>query len=184
VVALFLVLAGGTAFATSHYLITSKKEIKPSVRRALRGDRGATGPTGVTGIPGATGPTGVEGSILPSGQTETGVFFAHGTTPVSESAYQAAASISFPVPLASAPTPSIVPSGSTANCPGSVSAPAAAAGYLCLYVGASADVGNDAVYDPYGGNGGTASRYGAGFIVNSAGAGNFYVDGTWAVTAP
>jgi hypothetical protein len=80
--------------------------------------------------------------------------------------------------------PSIVTSGSTTNCPGSVTAPAAAAGYLCVYVGVNVNVGEEDVYDPYGGNGGTTSRFGAGFIVDSAAMGNFYSDGTWAVTAP
>jgi hypothetical protein len=161
VVALFLVLAGGSAFATSRYLITSKKQIKPSVRRALRG---ATGPSGATGMTGATGPT-VVGSVLPSGQTETGVYFAEGTA-------------------ASAPTPAVVTSGGTTDCPGSVSAPAAASGYLCVYVGINRDIGEEAVYDPYGDSGDTTSRWGAGFIVDSNAPGNFYSDGTWAVTAP
>jgi len=149
------------------------------VRRALHGARGATGPTG---LPGATGPTGTVGSVLPSGKTETGVYFAEGTaTTVADLASSA---ISFPVPLASAPTASIVTSGSTTDCPGSVSAPAAAAGYLCVYVGDNVNVGEEDVYDPYGDPGGTTSRYGAGFIIDSDAAGNFYSDGTWAVTAP
>ena len=180
VVALFLVLAGGSAFATSRYLITSKKQIKPSVRRALRG---ATGPSGATGMTGATGPT-VVGSVLPSGQTETGVYFAEGTATGDGVGFLATASISFPVALASAPTPAVVTSGGTTDCPGSVSAPAAASGYLCVYVGINRDIGEEAVYDPYGDSGDTTSRFGAGFIVDSAGAGNFYSDGTWAVTAP
>jgi hypothetical protein len=122
------------------------------------------------------------GSVLPSGGTETGVFSAEGTaTTVAD---LAASAISFPVPLASAATPSIVTSGSTTNCPGSATAPAAAPGYLCVYVGDTVNVGVQAVYDPFGGNGGTASRYGAMFVADSGGAGNFYTDGTWAVTAP
>jgi hypothetical protein len=186
--ALFVALAGGSAFAASRYLITSPKQIKPSVRRALhgrRGVRGPTGPTGAAGTPGglgATGPTGAIGLVLPAGESETGVFFAEGTA--STSAELASASISFPVALASAPTASIVTSGSSSNCPGTVSAPAAARGYLCVYVGVSTNVGVQDVYDPFGGVGGTTSRYGAGFVADSAGPGNFYTDGTWAVTAP
>jgi hypothetical protein len=183
--ALFVALGTGSAFAASHYLITSPKQIKPSVRRALRDHHGARGPagaTGIQGVAGATGPTGSIGSVLASGQTETGVYFAEGTATITGDL--ASASISFPVALASAPTPVLVVSGSTANCPGSVRAPAAAAGYLCVYVGVNVDVGEEGVYDPFGGGGDTASRYGAGVVADSTASGNFYSDGTWAVTAP
>jgi hypothetical protein len=189
--ALFVALAGGSAFAAQHYLITSKGQIKPSVRRALRGrrgPRGATGPAGSAGAPGPpgapgpTGPTGALGTQLTSGKTETGVYFAEGTA--TTIADLAAASISFPVPLASAPTPVLVSSGPTANCQGSASNPAAAPGYLCVYVGTSTNIAVSGIYDPFGGNAGTASAYGAGIVIDSAGSGNFYSDGTWAVTAP
>src|SRR6266508_5571149 len=54
-----LVLAiTGTAFAGG-YVITSTKQIKPSVRRALKGDRG---PRGYDGIDGANGAAGAPGS--------------------------------------------------------------------------------------------------------------------------
>jgi hypothetical protein len=65
--ALFLALSGG-AFAASHYLITSKRQIKPSVVRALRRPAGARGATGATGPSGNTGATGAEG---PGGQLYT-----------------------------------------------------------------------------------------------------------------
>src|SRR4051812_9209954 len=72
---LALVLAmSGTAVATQHYLITSTKQIKPSVLKQLKGARGPrgiigktghTGPAGAAGVsgangqPGATGPVGI-----------------------------------------------------------------------------------------------------------------------------
>lgn len=65
--ALLLVLAGGTAYAANHYLITKTTQIKPSVLRHLEGrvgaagSRGASGATGPTGASGATGPTGSGG---------------------------------------------------------------------------------------------------------------------------
>jgi hypothetical protein len=175
--ALFLALTGGTAYAAKHYLISSTKQIKPSVRRALRGATGHTGPTGTTG---ATGPA---TTVLPSGTTQTGVYFAEGTaTTIGD---LASASISFPVSLASNPTPTIVsPGTTTASCPGSVTTPSAAPGALCIYIGAQVNVGGISAYDPFGDAGGTVSRYGAGVVVDSAAAGNFYSDGTWAVGAP
>jgi hypothetical protein len=74
-IALFFALGGG-ALAATHYLITSTKQIKPSVLQALRGRSGRPGPAGTpgangtngtngasatNGAPGATGPTGPAG---------------------------------------------------------------------------------------------------------------------------
>jgi hypothetical protein len=53
-----------------------------------------------------------------------------------------------------------------------------------VYVGGTQNVAEIATHDPTTGNGGSDSRYGAGIVIDSAGAGNFYDDGTWAVTAP
>jgi hypothetical protein len=69
--ALFVAL-GGTSMAASHYLITSTKQIKPSVLSKLHGARGATGPAGPQGTPGAkgeTGPQGPTGGTGPKGET-------------------------------------------------------------------------------------------------------------------
>src|SRR5580704_12899799 len=83
--ALFLAIGGGTAFAARHYLITSTKQIKPTVLRSLRGNtglqgtignrgyRGYKGATGAAGKAGATGASGAAGatgfsSTLPTGK--------------------------------------------------------------------------------------------------------------------
>ena len=58
--ALFLAL-GGTAVAARHYLITSTRQIKPSVLHALYGARGPAGPPGPSGPAGAPGTPGAPG---------------------------------------------------------------------------------------------------------------------------
>jgi hypothetical protein len=60
VLALTVSLGGGTAFA-AHYIITSTKQLKPSVRRALKGNRGPAGPRGFPGLQGTQGPQGAAG---------------------------------------------------------------------------------------------------------------------------
>jgi hypothetical protein len=64
-VALFAAL-GGTAAAAHHFLITSTRQIKPSVLRALHGAAGRAGPTGASGPSGPQGPAGTQGPAGPS----------------------------------------------------------------------------------------------------------------------
>jgi hypothetical protein len=67
-VALFLAL-GGTAAAAHHFLITSTRQIKPSVLRALHG---ATGKTGIQGPAGPAGAIGAQGPQGPAGPVNMG----------------------------------------------------------------------------------------------------------------
>jgi hypothetical protein len=127
----------GTAVAAKHYLISSTKQIKPSVLKSLRGKTGKTGPQGLAGAPGSPGLTGKEGpaglsalSPLPSGDSESGSYGAGSAAGNATETLEAAAS--FPIPLA-APVTQVVYTevGSpVAHCSGPGHAEK---GFLCVY---------------------------------------------------
>jgi hypothetical protein len=115
------------------------------------GATGAIGATGATGAPGAVGPAGPEGSFnttLPKGKTLKGDWSAFGKAP--EAGFPVVATVSFGIPLASAPaTHYLRPGGneepffdgttgkeglrSQPACPGSAEEPKAEPGNLCVY---------------------------------------------------
>ncbi len=120
-----------------------------------KGDKGDTGDTGKQGIQGKEGSPWTAGGTLPSKATETGTFV------ISEGGGEAAAEISFPIPLASSLGASkvhvitadgskevllnesslaneeVAPTGcgSALSPAGTVENPKAAAGNLCVYLG-------------------------------------------------
>lgn len=64
--ALVFSMSGG-ALAATHYLVTSKKQINPSVLKQLKGKTGRAGPAGPAGASGAAGATGPTGATGPAG---------------------------------------------------------------------------------------------------------------------
>lgn len=98
ILALFFALAGGAYAAKKGVIITSIKQISPSVQKKLKGQqgpvgpqgpqgaggangkdgsqgpRGAEGPAGPTGAPGKEGSPWTAGGTLPSKKTETGTW--------------------------------------------------------------------------------------------------------------
>jgi hypothetical protein len=154
------------------------------------GARGPQGPKGDMGLQGDRGPQGVPPTVLPSGATVTGTWGASGYAPNTTNA-TAWTGISFPVPLASAPTLTIVSptNPDPSHCPGTLAAPAAVPGVVCVYVDTThaVHVGGFSGFTP-GTNQNTtngASRFGLIFSLgNTDVAGPFMGAGSWAVTAP
>jgi hypothetical protein len=86
--ALVFAMSGG-ALAANHYLLSSSKQVSPSLLKKLKGRTGATGATGKAGangpvgVAGAQGPAGKEGPSGSNGAPGSAVAFAH-VTPISE----------------------------------------------------------------------------------------------------
>jgi hypothetical protein len=76
------VASTGTGVAAGHYLITSTKQIKPSVLKQLKGVKGPRGQsvTGLTGPQGPAGPTGATGATGAQGPAGTARAYAQVVT--------------------------------------------------------------------------------------------------------
>jgi hypothetical protein len=115
------------------------------------GEKGAKGTPGTPGEAGAIHP----GETLPAKASETGVWTASGQSVRAAQAGTALliAAISYPIPLATAPTMQVVPFGEgkgeahqklPTGCDGNVTEPAAEPGNLCVYVGEQTiNIGNE-----------------------------------------
>ncbi len=159
------------------------------------GQKGETGQAGETGKTGATGPQGPSGTTgftetLPEGKTETGAWYGESTA-----GNALRFTISFPIPLASAPgqknvhevtveevTENKIPAG----CAGNPEEPQAEPGNLCLFEaggGGAFTSGNGRIAKP----GASAPLAGAGesgaLVLSEAAGANETYYGTWAVTA-
>ena len=193
-VALFLALGGG-AYAASTLpknsvtakQIRSNSITSPKVKdrsllakdfRAGQLPAGAPGPQGAAGQTGPPGSPATYPSVLPSGRTEVGVFSAREFA--SGAGKATSTPISFPIPLSAAPTDVVF--APDPSCTGSVSAPTASPGTLCIYPGQTVNASEFAT-DDQGTNGGVSPQ-GAGLQVVAVNAGDTIAQGSWAVTAP
>jgi hypothetical protein len=203
--ALFVALGGGAYAAAGNPFVGKSGTIqgcvrngvlevvkagKPCPRHSTRLPFSQVGPHGNQGIQGSQGIPGIQGiqgpllTQLPSSKSETGTYEAGADTATADEAW---GTISFPIPLNSPPTPNIVLAGGspTAACPGSVTAPTAAPGQLCVYEGFENNRSSAEFLNPESDAPGHASRFGAELLIKPAGgAGNLFSIGTWAVTAP
>jgi hypothetical protein len=192
--ALVLSMSGG-ALAANHYLINSTKQINPKVLKKLKGNTGKTGATGKTGVTGAagaqggagskgeTGPAGPLSTALPSGKTLRG---SYAVTVVATGAGQTdRVGVPFEFTLSAKPTVHRIAAGGapTTECPGSVTAPEAQPGNLCVYEKVLGNATEVEIFDPTTGTSGS-SQFGWYARLNSTGAGEALSYGTWAVTAP
>jgi hypothetical protein len=155
-------------------------------RQGAAGKEGAQGKEGPTGREGAPGSSAPLPATLPSGKTLKGSFGGGGAV-VTESNRTVELSISYPFPLAASPSAEVVPTAGspTGSCPGSATAPSAAAGHLCVYVAGGHEI-DATIVSTYGDDGSRDYRYGAVVYAYPTCKAPCHAElwGTWAVTAP
>jgi hypothetical protein len=128
-------------------------------------------------------------TTLESGKTLKGTYAID--FPAAGAGQEGTSAISFPIPLASAPSAvlaNIIPAGgaATANCPGSSTLPSAAAGHVCVYEVSATNVSSRCMAGVAGSwSCGVAAPFGTTMWITATAAGSRTVSvGTWAVTAP
>jgi hypothetical protein len=184
VATLALVLAGAGIGTAASGLISGSK-IKPgtitgkqiknhSITLNKLSGKLPAGPKGPRGLQGLAGPPGPFPATLPAGDTVRGVFGIAGTAAAANALVSSEASWFWP--LATAPTVTIRPVGATptATCPGTASNPEAAAGNACIY--------ESDILNTVGVANNPPATVGVVLYVRSTAAGEFFSEGTWAVT--
>jgi hypothetical protein len=194
-VAVFLVLAGGTAVAATQMLPKNSvgpRQLKKGAVTPAKLNRAAkstlTGPTGPKGATGATGPKGDKGergekgntgepgpfpTTLPSGKTVVGVYDVEGTA---HSVHEiSTGDISYVYSAPGQQVEYIQVGGTNPHCTGTSAEPTAPAGFTCIYEIGRNNVANAGIN--------FTTNSGVGLVAASELAtGNYAAWGTWAAT--
>jgi hypothetical protein len=153
----------------------------PAGPAGAAGPAGPAGPAGAAGAAGAQGPPGPMVDTLPVGKTLKGAWAVNGVAGATGED-----GVMFNIPLPAAPIKRIVNVGAAlpVGCSGNVSNPAAAPGYLCIFVGWRFNITNlGGAYNPEdGSNAPVGSRFGV-IVFGNSGTGTWEMAGTYAVTA-
>jgi hypothetical protein len=155
----------------------------PPGRNGSNGRNGRNGANGINGKNGANGINGINGttgftSTLPKGATEDGTWAV--AVASGNSVFDA---ISFNIPLAAPPAVNVIPKGgaSTPACPGTVGAPAASSGNLCVYTAINENT-TILLINPSIEGAVTSGASSWGTVVKASAASSGAAYGTWAVT--
>jgi hypothetical protein len=199
-VALFFAL-GGTGYAVSQLPKNSVTSVQVRDHSLLRHDfkqgqlpRGEEGPQGLPGAQGAKGDKGDPGDpwtlgngLLPSGKTIRGVFAPGGLADTQGELAQEAISFGFSIANGVNPVAHFIEAGAQPppECPGTVHNPAAQPGHLCVYEGVFSNSSSSCpVFNPVNNTCPGSAVRGFGVQIVSDGPGEFWSQGSWAVTAP
>lgn len=175
-------VAGSGSSAEKPAVVAAKKKVKRGPP-GPPGPQGQQGPQGLQGAPGQQGEQGEQGepgpfpNTLPAGKTIRGAWGiedkAAGANEISMS------DISWNYPMSTevaVDVVSVFPS-TDPHCPGTVSNPSAESGFLCIYQRAQSNSGG-ITYSTSG----VLYRFGAPVWIKSSAAGDYWADGSWAVT--
>jgi hypothetical protein len=175
----------GTKQLKKNAVISSKVKNRSLLAADFKCGQLPRGAPGAPGAPGTIGPPGPFPDPLPAGQTVRGNYaiFEHSAT----AGLYLVNAFSYGFRLTAAPSPHYLNTGAppTPECPGSVTAPSAAAGHLCVYEAGVSNFTNRRTCDPE-----TAAclfassnREGLAVAASVTSSGIAYVWGSWAVTA-
>jgi hypothetical protein len=164
----------------------SWNNIGPAGRNGANGANGRNGANGTNGTNGTDGAPGGFFGVLPSGKMMSGTFAAEGA---SGQQYRTSVSFLLSLPTAIAePNIHYIKAGETVpgGCGGTVAAPIAAPGHLCIFEGVSFGNGeNRGEVNPIDDEAPNISMPVFGFgVYSSCESTTCVIEGTWAVTAP